>query len=297
MVNTVVTVWLAASTLIQSSDTTIRVEEGMRLDLRNRAGEIRVTTWERDAVRILVNRGRGALLDVERSGSVIRVRPAIGRDFREERDFRGRRGRFDDDDDVVNIAVTVPDYLDLELTGVETDITVAGMNASVSAETVEGSVVVRGGNGIIVVRSVEEDVEVEGVRGTVRVSSSDGDVWIRDVIGDVTAESIDGDVELTRVDSRQVTAQTVDGNVIFDGIIHDGGRYHLSTHDGDVTASVPAGTNATVRVASFDGDFETSFPIVLRGSRGYRFDFTLGDGSAQLELESFDGDVFLRRRR
>ena len=122
-------------------------------------------------------------------------------------------------------------------------------------------------------------------------------MWIRDVTGDITAESVDGNIELDGVDSRQVRAETVDGNVIFSGVIHDGGRYHLSTHDGDVTASIPAGTNATVMVANFSGDFETSFPIILRASRRHRFDFTLGDGSAQLELESFDGDVFLRRRR
>ncbi len=296
MFHTLMAVWVTIAAPVQTSDTTIRVEEGMRLHLRNEAGEIRVTTWERDEVRVVLNRARGVRIDVERSGSVLRIRPALDLEFRDEFRTRGRRGRFDDDE-VVDFALTVPAYLDLELYGVETDISVVGMNANVTAETVEGTVLVRGGNGLVVVHSVEEEVRVERVRGRVRASSTDGDVWIRDVVGEVTAESIDGNIELDGVDSRQVTAQTVDGDVVFDGPIHDDGRYHLSTHDGDVSASIPAGTNATVMVASFDGDFETSFSVVLRGLRGRRFHFTLGDGSARIELESFDGDVYLRRRR
>jgi hypothetical protein len=63
-----------------------------------------------------------------------------------------------------------------------------------------------------------------------------------------------------------------------------------------VTAAIPSGTNATVSVANFSGDFETRFPILLRGGAGYKFDFILGDGSAALVLESFSGDVLLLRR-
>ena len=296
MISTLMAAWMTVAALVQTTDTTIRVEEGMRLNLRNRAGEIRVTTWERDAVRVAVGRARSVRVDAERLGSVLRIRPVIRRDLRDEFDTRGRRGRFADDE-AVDFVLTVPAYLHLELSGVETDVSVRGVSGDVSIETVEGAVLVRGGNGVIVARSVEEDVRVEGARGSVRASSSDGNVWIRDVTGEVTAESIDGNIELDGVDSRQVTAQTVDGDVTFSGPIHDNGRYHLSTHNGDVTVAIPAGTNATVSVSNYDGDFETSFAITLSGSRRHRFDFTLGDGSAQLELESFDGDVFLRRRR
>ena len=285
------------STLVQTTDTTIQVQEGMRLDLRNQAGEIRVTTWRRNAVRIEADRSSGFAFEVQRSGSVIRVRTTS---YWERVDARGRR-RFgfedDPDDQVVDYAVTVPAYLHLELSGTETEITVTGVNGDVSAESVEGRVTVRGGGGFIFARSVEETVRVEGARGRVQASSSDGDVWIRNVTGEVTAESIDGDVDLDDVDSRRVTASTVDGNISFTGAIHDDGRYHLSTHDGDVTVWMPTGANATVTVASFDGDFETSFPLVLRESRRRRFNFALGDGSAHVELESFSGDIFLRRGR
>ena len=62
------------------------------------------------------------------------------------------------------------------------------------------------------------------------------------------------------------------------------------------TASAPAAF-ATVSVANYEGDFETEFPVTLRGARGHRLDFVLGNGSATLVLESFEGDVKLLRRR
>jgi DUF4097 and DUF4098 domain-containing protein YvlB len=295
MMSTILAGAMMMTALVQAADTTIPVEEGMRLNVRNQEGEIRVTTWQRDAVRILASNGDGLQIDADRSGSVLRVRASV----RVESDIRERRGRRRSDwggDGAVDFEITVPAYLDVELSGVGTDMSVVGTSADISAETVNGTVVVRGGNGFIHARSHDGELRVEGASGQIEVNASSGDIWISDVNGDVAAESVNGDIELRNIDGRRITARTVNGGVTFVGVVHDGGRYQLSTHDGDVTASIPEGTNATVSVANFDGDFETRFPIMLRGGSGYKFDFTLGDGSAALVLESFSGDVLLLRR-
>jgi hypothetical protein len=50
-----------------------------------------------------------------------------------------------------------------------------------------------------------------------------------------------------------------------------------------------------VSVSTFQGDFESAFPVTLTEHRGKRFDFTLGGGSARLDLESFGGTIRLVR--
>jgi hypothetical protein len=59
---------------------------------------------------------------------------------------------------------------------------------------------------------------------------------------------------------------------------------------------IPGDVNATVSVATFDGEFLADFPIQLEGAQtSRRLSFTLGDGSARLELHSFDGNIRLVR--
>jgi DUF4097 and DUF4098 domain-containing protein YvlB len=82
----------------------------------------------------------------------------------------------------------------------------------------------------------------------------------------------------------------------YDGPIRNGGRYTLSTHNGDITLAATEKTSATVMVSTFSGDFESDFPVPLRETRkGRRFSFTLGGGSAQVSLESFQGTIRLVR--
>jgi hypothetical protein len=51
-----------------------------------------------------------------------------------------------------------------------------------------------------------------------------------------------------------------------------------------------------VSVATFNGDFTSEFPVTLTETRkGKRFSFTLGTGSAQMTLESFQGTIELVR--
>jgi hypothetical protein len=60
--------------------------------------------------------------------------------------------------------------------------------------------------------------------------------------------------------------------------------------------TVADGTNASVAVSTYNGEFESEFPVPLSGMRkGKGFNFTLGTGSAQVTLESFQGTIQLIR--
>ena len=146
------------------------------------------------------------------------------------------------------------------------------------------------------------------------MSSVNEGVRVTDVSGDLTAETVNGDLVLDQVESGDVDASTVNGDVEYTGTIRDGGRYSIATHNGDITVAIPEGSNVTVSVASFSGDFESAFPVQLTVSvasfsgdfesafpvqltetRRKRFTFVLGSGKARMELESFSGTIALER--
>lgn len=278
----------------QVADSIVPVERGMRLDVRNQSGEIRIDTWNRNEVRVQTVDDEGAFT-VEQSGSVVRVRPAQGR-WRRERTGRGERFEWDENDDgYARFVITVPAYLDLSLRGVETSIVAHGVGGNFSAETVEGAIDVTGGNGTITLHTQEQDVRLENARGRIRIRAGDGDVTVHNVVGELSIEGIESQVHLQGVESALVEVRTVEGDITFEGPILDDGRYRIASHDGNVTLVVPSGTNATVVVTTYDGSFETSFPVTLRESRRRSFQFVLGSGRSEVTLETFDGDIFLRR--
>jgi DUF4097 and DUF4098 domain-containing protein YvlB len=142
---------------------------------------------------------------------------------------------------------------------------------------------------------VEGEVSVRGSKGRVDVGSIEGEIRISETTAEIVAETVDGDIIMQGVDAAAVDANTVDGDIFYEGAIKDGGRYRFASHDGDLTVSVPERANASVAVSTFDGEFDASFPVQITETRKRRFTFTIGNGSARLELETFDGDIRLRR--
>lgn len=269
---------LAAMPAVQ--DTMVPVERGMRLHVENARGEVLVSTWDRAAVRVrgvdLEDRQRIA---VTSSGSVLRVRP------------EGSRGYQDAD-----LEIVVPVWMDVRVEGNQLDVTVRAGEGEVNIETVGGDVVVEGGAGLVSVHSIQGEILISGARGRIEAMAVNEDVTLRDIGGDLYVETTNGDIALSGIRSTSARASTVNGDVRYDGTIRDGGRYLFATHNGDVEVTVPAGTNATVTVSTYHGEFQSDFPVRLTGaSRDRRFDFTLGSGSARLELESFNGEIRLVR--
>lgn len=263
----------------QQTDTTFAVQPGARLSVTNFGGEIVVRSWAENRVRVRASHSSRTRVEVSAGPQSVAVRT------------EGRRGP----PQLTDMEITVPRTMALNLNGTYTHISVEGVDATVAAETVEGDVSLVGGSGAVTLKSIEGAVTVRGARGRVDVHSVEGEIRVTETTAEIVAETIDGDIVLQGVNSPAVDANTVDGDIYYDGTIKDGGRYTFASHDGDLTVAVPEGSNVTVVVSTFDGEFDASFPVQITETKKRRFTFTIGNGSARLELETFDGDVRLRR--
>ncbi len=270
---------LAALALTQQTDTTVPVRSGARLEISNYGGEIAVKTWNRNAVRVVADHSSRDRVRVDASDQVVRVKTEAG-----------RRGPSQ-----IDYAVTVPAWMALNLSGVYTDIKVDGAQNEITAETVQGEITVLGGSGNVSLKSVMGAVTLAKARGRIDLSSVNEEIRATEVSGDLTAETVNGDITLTQIESANAEANTVNGDITYDGTIKDGGRYRFGTHDGDLRVSVTEKANVSVSVSTFNGEFNACFPVQLTGKTKHRFSFTIGSGSARLELESFGGDIKICR--
>lgn len=267
------------------TDQTIDVTKGTRLVLNNNAGEVVVRSWDQNQVRVQATHSDRERVDIQTADMTLRIRA------------RAVRGP----SNLVDYQVTVPRWMPINLSGTYLESTIEGTTAEVNVETVHGNVRVVGGSGAIIVKSIEGLITVEKASGKVQATSVNEGIRLSNVSGDMTAETTNGDIVIENAQTTSLDASTVNGDVTFNGTMRDGGTYRLTTHGGDIRVGLGGAPNATVFVRTFQGDFTADFPIQLpdgqsarEGSK--RFNFTLGSGSARIELQSFNGDILVARR-
>lgn len=285
----------AAQRTAAQADTTVAMDPGATLDARLENGTIRVTGWDRDEMRASVRPGRDVALSITRGEGAIRLR------------LRGLDDELDDLD--VELEIRIPRSAGLRVHGPDVDIRVQDVDGRIEAESQDGDVFISGGRGerLVSARSGDGDLELRDVRGRVEAFTIDGDVRLDGVEGDVEAESVDGDLILRNVSSPHVIARTTDGDAEFEGELRPGGRYRISTHDGDVRFLFAGNAGADLEVTVYGGDLVTDLPVRLEsGLRSAtredadapalrRYTITVGGGGASVSLESFDGTVRVRR--
>ncbi len=260
-------------------DTTVAVTRGARLDLNNFGGDITVKVWDKNAVRISADNSDRERVDIDVDQQVVTIRTS------------SRFGA----PHMVSFDLTVPAWMALDLEGTYTDITATGIAGDITATTVQGDVDVTGGSGHISLNSTSGSVKLTKAQGRIDVVTVNDGITVTDTKGDLSAETTNGDIELRGIDADNVSATTINGDVTYDGTIKDAGHYSFSTNNGDVSVSVPQTANVAVTASTFNGDFDPCFPVTMTGSHKHRFSFTLGTGSAKLEMESFGGDLKICR--
>ena len=127
----------------------------------------------------------------------------------------------------------------------------------------------------------------------------------RTVNGDVDAQGLNGPVALTTVNGSTTfstasygEASTVNGSIR--GILGASGwSQGLAFHtvNGSITLDLPPDLSADVRATTVNGEISTDFPMTITGRVSHRHVAgTIGSGGRQLDLQTVNGSVRLRRR-
>ena len=252
----------AAVALSGQVDTLVAVRPGTELQIANFAGEVKIQAWDRNTVRIQADTPGRELILVKHEDGVLLVKAYSKRAAQQS----------------IDLEFMVPAWMDLDVSGIHTDVGIEGTKGKVRVETVHGDIMVSGGRGQIVLNAVNQDIHLTDASGT------------------VVSETVNGDLVFQRISSDSVDVSTVNGEIYYEGSIRDRGVYRLTSHNGDIAIAMPKGANAVVNVSTFAGEFASEFPVTLTETKpGRRFCFTMGTGSARVELESFQGTIAIFR--
>jgi DUF4097 and DUF4098 domain-containing protein YvlB len=276
---------LPVASCAEQNDTTVAITPNAHIQIQNFAGSITIHAWDRAAVRIAVGPSRRDEVRVRTREGAMEI-ATISRS--------GVPGPHD-------YEITVPSRASLDVGGTYTDITIDGVRGSVSATTVQGVVSLKGGDGAISLKSVEGTVSVQDAKGRIEVNGVNKGLTLRNIDGTIAAETVNGSIVLDSITSADVEAVTVNGGVQYHGTITDNGRYRFGSHSGSNTVAIPERANATVVAVTYQGSFSSRFslptavPDRTAGGPQRKVSVVLGDGSARVDAESFQGSIVLTR--
>jgi DUF4097 and DUF4098 domain-containing protein YvlB len=271
---------LALGALQQQTDTTLAVQAGGTLEVHSFGGRVTVRSWDRSQVRIRATHSDGTRVQVRQRGNDVRV------------DATGRGGM-----PVTNVRfdVLVPRSYNIRMEGVNLSADVEGIRGAVQVGNVEGSLNLRDIAGNVTVESVSGPLRIDNVTGRISATAVNQNVQVSRARGPLSVETVNGSVVIRDADTDNVNLSTINGFIEYDGAVRDGGRYFLATHNGRITMSVPAQANARITITATTGKVEAAFPVSFSTSGDERFAFSIGTGSARVELESFNGTIRLVR--
>ncbi len=255
-----------------------------RVEVSNVAGRVEIEGWEQHEVAVTGTLGKGVKgVRFERHGGTVEVEVMHDSRFKWFRDQGEAR-----------LVIRVPLASDVEVECVSADVRATGLTGDLEVGVVSGDVVVDVGSKAIDLASVSGDLEVRSTRGSVEAGSVSGRIRVRLETGEFEAGTVSGDID-ARVDTlRKGGAESLSGDLSFDGDLAAAGRLKLDTKSGDIEVRLPPQVSAEVELEVFSGDVESDF-----GSPGAEpgdWNLTLGAAGARLEASTFSGDIELRRR-
>lgn len=269
-----------------SLDTVVTFDARGTLSVNCPGGTVTVTGADRNELRVRARTGNGAIRFTS-TGTRASLESSSGRGCSD--------GSF---------AVTVPVGTKVTASTWSGSVSVRGVHGDIEARSQSGDVQVRDAGDRLDIESLSGDVMVTGVTGESTINTVSGSVTLVSSRGNVNVESVSGDLDLRDIITRQVRTRTVSGDVSFVGAILDAGRYEFTTHSGEIALSLPGDTGAELSISTFSGGIESDFPITLKaGEHGIgaaqakRLSFTVGRGTARIIVETFSGDITLKRRR
>ncbi|MGC1550864.1 MAG: DUF4097 family beta strand repeat-containing protein [Rhodanobacter sp.] len=265
-----------------------------QISISNVSGEVRVTAWDRNQVQVGGNLGDGAKpLAITGSDDNLSIKV----------EAQGSNGLFNWGNNSrmgsSNLDIHVPAGASLQIDVVSAPLSIDGTNG--------GKLKLNSISGRIRINAQTPSLDVESVSGGIAFAGHAGRAALQTVSGDILAPSLGNDVDLQTVSGRiqagggpwqRLKLSTVSGDVQLNGNLATGGKLDIDSMSGDVQLQLPSTLSSTIHASSFSGDLRSDFgtPKESDNGPGSSLDAVTGGGNSKITIETFSGDLRIRKQ-
>jgi DUF4097 and DUF4098 domain-containing protein YvlB len=273
---------------------THKADANARIDVSNIKGTVTVSGWDRDEVAVSGSLGDGAkelAIDGTADHHVIKVQPPDKQGW-----FSwGADSRMGD----TLLDLKVPRGAEMKIEVVSADVALTGVGGRLlDVNSVSGKVRLDSDAKEVEIDSVSGNIDLTGKAERGHLETVSGNIRARGLGGTLKFETVSGDVDAENGDYRELSAGTVSGDINLRGKPAKDARVDVETMSGDVHLYVPSDLSAHLRATTFSGSIRSDFGTVKDEDHGpgSSLDATTGEGDSRVNLQTFSGDIEVRRQ-
>jgi len=267
----------------QKVDDSKKVKSKGVVEIANVSGKILLEGWKKNQVSVKGELGDQAEgFKFETKGNVTRFEVEMP-----DSNYTTKSG-----DDLV---IRVPYGHKVDMQGVSTDFIIKNLKAGIEVESVSGDLTASGIEAGASLETVSGDVTIEKASGKLKLETVSGNIEGKVSSEVVKAEVVSGNIDLTLGSFRELTAESVSGNVHVKGEQLDNGSSKFSNVSGSINVTFTNKVNARLKASTgpggnivnniSDDEVQKDFPSQQR------IKMTLGDGSGRIKLETVVGNI------
>jgi hypothetical protein len=266
----------------------------VHVNVSNIAGSVSVVAWDRNEVQISGQLGDGAKpLAITGSDSdlTIKVEPQGGSGW--------LNWGSDSKMASTTLELHVPKAASLDISVVSAPLVVDGLDGgNIEINAVSGKTRINARTPTLKVDSVSGGIELAGHTEQADLQTVSGDILAPTLGSNVKLQTISGHIQANGGPWKKLTLSTVSGDVQLAGKLAADGSLGIDSMSGDVQLQLPATTAGTLHASSFSGDLRSDFgtPQKPEHGPGSSLDTRLGDGRGTINVETFSGDLRIRKQ-
>jgi DUF4097 and DUF4098 domain-containing protein YvlB len=265
----------------------------VRVEVANVRGAVNVSGWERNEVALTGTLGEDSKLEFSGSESSLSIRveqPDSG-----GWSWWGNRGP--KEDTILELKVPRAAALDIDTVSADVLVDAISGSAEVRVESVSGDQRADAEADRVSLQSVSGDVAIRGSSRRSELETVSGDIIAEGLSEELEARSVSGEIDVRGEGFSNINGGTVSGDIDITGSLTERARVDLESMSGNLDLDLAGELSARIEVETFSGSIRSDYGTVEREEHGPGASLrtTVGSGSATLNLESFSGDVTIRK--
>lgn len=263
------------------------------INISNIKGDVTITAWDRNEVHVGGQLGDGAEpLAIEGSENNLTIKVQA----------QGHSGWLNWGGDKAMSASTldinVPRGASLKVNVVSAPLSIDGIDGGdVEVNSVSGRVRIHAQTPMLHVVTVSGNVAFSGQAQQAKLQTVSGDILAPALGNTVDLQTVSGHIQAGGGPWQQLSLSTVSGDVQLAGGLAAGGTMSVDSMSGDVQLQFPASLSSSMHASSFSGDLRSDFgtPKQPEHGPGSTLDTVAGSGNGKISIETFSGDLRIRK--